>query len=276
MDTKQFWDDFHQGNLYQFSDLCPTCGHPLLAFKGRDDEPLSKGACPYCGYRVEKGRLDEAKQTDEFYRQARKSDAINFLSNVSVFTTFGVFNHRFDNFIARTDKQHQLYEQALSVSDRLVNNELLHSVFTGGTGTGKTHLAISVLQDVLEKTGYRKKAAFVDFQELLTLKKNAIGSRDDSRKLDGQITKIRQADILVIDDLGAESNGEATQYNLDLASGLFKAREDKPLIITTNLEGKNLKTIYGERNLSRILAHSNRNNLIFNQLNDYRVTGVTN
>ncbi|QAR34610.1 ATP-binding protein [Latilactobacillus curvatus] len=272
MDMKQFWDAFNQGNFYRFDDLCPTCGHFLVAFKGRDGKPLSNGACPSCGYLREQGHLDKAKQTDEFYRQARKNDAINFLTNVSVFTAFSVFNHRFDNFIVKTDKQRQLYDQAISVSDRLVNNNLLHSVFTGGTGTGKTHLAISVLQDVLEKTGYRKKAAFVDFQELLMLKKNAIGSREDSRMLDGKIAKIRQADLVVVDDLGAESNGETTQYNLDLASGIFKAREDKPIIITTNLEGKNLRTIYGERNLSRILAHSNRNNLIFNQLSDYRVT----
>lgn len=274
MEIEQFWNDFNRGNLYQFDDLCPTCGHPLVAFKGRDAEPLSKGACPYCGYRSEKGYLDVVKQTDEFYRQARKNDAINFLTNVSVFTTFSIFNHRFDKFIAGTDKQRQLLDQAIRVSDRLVNNELVHSIFTGGTGTGKTHLAISILQDVLERTGYRKKVAFVDFQELLTQKKNAIGSREDSRKIDGRIAKIKQANIIVLDDLGAESNGETTQYNLDLAAGLLKSREDKALILTTNLKGKELRTVYGERVLSRMLAHSANNNLIFNSLSDYRLKGI--
>lgn len=84
---------------------------------------------------------------------------------------------------------------------------------------------------------------------------------------------------ITIDDLGSEAgdstnNYQASAWGTDVATGIFAARENKPTIITTNRVGKDLKRIYGDRVMSRILHHIHGRVMLFKGMQDYRVKAV--
>jgi len=71
--------------------------------------------------------------------------------------------------------------------------------FYGGLGTGKTYLASAMCNDLARK-GY--KVAFVNYPRLCSDIRNNVTEYD---YVDSKLRKLRRAQVLVIDDIGAES-----------------------------------------------------------------------
>ncbi|MGE0392289.1 MAG: ATP-binding protein [Vicinamibacterales bacterium] len=74
-------------------------------------------------------------------------------------------------------------------------------MFIAGAGAGKTHLAVSVLRQVVMATGAR--AVFCDTKELLREIKNTYNATTQAAEMD-VLRPIMQAELLVFDDLGSE------------------------------------------------------------------------
>lgn len=113
-------------------------------------------------------------------------------------------------------------------------------MFLGGVGTGKTFAACCIANALIDK-GYR---VLVITSSNLT---RAAGNFSLSEEV---FFKIRDVDLLVIDDFGAQSN---TDHSLSLLFEVIDERykSKKPLVVTSNLTADNLKNVTDMR-LKRI------------------------
>lgn len=118
----------------------------------------------------------------------------------------------------------------------------------GETGIGKSHLSISILKVVMDK---EYSGLFISLPLLLTLIKNTYSKYDDSGLTAVEIlNKMKEIDLLVIDDMGAEAG---SNHDIQKIFELLDSRLGKPTIFTTNLKHDQFTEVFGKRNTSRIL-----------------------
>ncbi|MBR4286891.1 MAG: ATP-binding protein [Clostridia bacterium] len=116
--------------------------------------------------------------------------------------------------------------------------------FSGGTGLGKTHLALAVLNKVTSKgySVYYNTASSVTKQ----LEKERFGRSADSLE-----EEIEKCDLMIIDDLGAEFSTEFSKATInELINNAILS--GKPMIIISNLSVDELEKRYGQRVVSRL------------------------
>ena len=105
-------------------------------------------------------------------------------------------------------------------------------LFWGPHGVGKTHLAIGILKQVIREKGAR--GYFFETRDLLRLVRETYSRSAEERESD-VLAPVLHADILVLDDLGAEKTSEWVQETLGLVVNTrYNAR--RPTIVTTNLD----------------------------------------
>ena len=119
-------------------------------------------------------------------------------------------------------------------------------VLKGGYGCGKTHLAAAVANYQLS---IGQKVLFVNTPDLLDHLRAAYSPTSDVR-FDERFHQVRNAPILILDDLGSQSNTEWAQEKL---YQIFNHRYNAalPTVVTTNQE---LEAIEG-RIRSRLVDH---------------------
>ena len=121
--------------------------------------------------------------------------------------------------------------------------------FCGGVGTGKTHLAVGVMNELIQRK--RVPSLFVTVPEFLDNLREAymIPGRD----LDEWMDAVKNADLLVLDDLGAEKPNPWVRERLFVVVN-HRYREALPTLFTSNIGPKDLASQLGERTASRIIA----------------------
>ena len=103
-------------------------------------------------------------------------------------------------------------------------------LFTGSIGVGKTHLAVGVLQRLVAERGV--KGLFCDYRELLKSIQNSYNPQVQTSELE-LLAPVFNAEVLVIDDLGAQKPNE---WVWDTVALILNSRynEKRTTIITTN------------------------------------------
>lgn len=145
-------------------------------------------------------------------------------------------------------------KNAVKWAMRTIKNPQQGLIITGGAGTGKTFLAAILAQELM-KGG--KSVLFVDVPTLLdNLRKTFNKKSDDDATLDEMMKALNAVDVLILDDLGAES---PTDWVAERVYVVINDRYNtrKPVILTSNYDLETLKTrfrdaITGTRIVSRI------------------------
>lgn len=121
--------------------------------------------------------------------------------------------------------------------------------FCGDVGSGKTHLAVAVMNELMQLK--RVPALFVTVPELLDNLRGAYN--DPGRDLDEWMEAVKNADLLVLDDLGSERVTEWVRERIFVIVN-HRYREALPTLFTSNIGPEELPRQLGERTASRIIS----------------------
>jgi DNA replication protein len=121
-------------------------------------------------------------------------------------------------------------------------------ILSGTVGTGKTHLAIAILKDAVEKQGYTGKYWTVN--GLLQVIRSSY-EKDSGFSESDVISSVTDTHLLVLDEVGATKQSEfemATLFNIINSRYEWKL----PTIIISNLGPKQIGEAIGERCFDRL------------------------
>jgi DNA replication protein DnaC len=122
----------------------------------------------------------------------------------------------------------------------------------GKTGLGKTHLSLAICSALAEK-GFG--VVYTPVQKLTDRLEAVKFSYSDAAKEQyaAELENATGCDLLVLDDLGAEF---VTQFSSAALYNIVNTRmaENRPTIISTNLEPQELEQKYSQRMSSRLLG----------------------
>lgn len=174
----------------------------------------------------------------------------------------------FESYILTESRpdQMQAYNTIKNYADNFKTMRALGKwlLFAGNSGTGKTHLAVSVAKEAL-KSGYTVK--YVKTSRLIQKVKDnwANHSMRESEIIDSFVT----VDLLILDEIGTQFGSKTEQDILyNVLDGRYEER--KPLIATTNLPYEKFKAIVGPRISDRFLDVRTSNEVVIFNWESYR------
>lgn len=131
----------------------------------------------------------------------------------------------FDDFQV-TDDNKAAFDYAMNYLDNWTPKERRGFALFGDVGTGKTHLVIALLKEMIRRHGIYGKYAHV----LTTFEMARLSFNTDQIN---PIPLMREHDLLILDDLGSE---RPTPWALEQVSFIVESRLSgcKPTIITSN------------------------------------------
>jgi DNA replication protein DnaC len=139
-------------------------------------------------------------------------------------------------------------------------------MFTGPIGTGKTHLAVGIIQELVRSKGVH--SLFYDYRELLKEIQNSYNPSVQATELE-ILRPVFEADVLVLDELGAV---KPTEWVWDTVSHILNSRynEKKTTIITTNFPNLPPGELLGSRGASASEAarHAARNETLGDRITE--------
>lgn len=207
-----------------------------------------KYKCPLCkdtGYVENKGRCScfEQKMINRLYKQSNMSELLkqqNFdrfeLSYYSKKIPQGFKKSPYDNM-----------KNIRSFCDKFIknfDNSNKNLIFYGSTGLGKTFMSSCIARELMKRG---KTVLYLRAAQLFRM-------LDDERfgRLKNGMEEVYRSDLLIIDDLGTESdNRNNNSYLLELINErLISGRK---MIINTNMNFEKLENRYSRRFSSRLL-----------------------
>ena len=135
------------------------------------------------------------------------------------------------NFTAYNESLQKAVVQARRVADAfpVVSKGLL---LEGQPGVGKTHLAVAILKQAIQTTGAR--GLFYDIRDLLRVIRSTYDPAIRTTELD-VLRPVMRADLLVLDDLGAEKTSEWVEETMNLIVNT-RYNEQRLTLFTTNYQ----------------------------------------
>ena len=249
--------------------ICPHCGReleseffefpPALKRKyGRTGEWYYHPCTPDCERKNERREWEMMRRDARVASLREKSGLSKRLRGY----TLDSFRITVSNAAGRARLKVEEYLDAWD-ENKEVGNGLY---FCGDVGTGKTHLAVAVMIELIKKR--RVPGLFVTVPELLDNLRGAYN--DPGRNLDEWMDAVKNADFLVLDDLGAEKATEWVRERIFVLVN-HRYREQLPTVFTSNIGPKDLAEQLGERTASRIIEMCD---WIALDGDDYRETAV--
>lgn len=232
--------------------------------------------CPKCRLetRNTKVSIDETKASDQWKDKEKKK----YLKKYSIYGGRSFLDKGFKGFGANSKQELEACDKAKAISIDIASGKITNVLLTGPAGTGKSHIAHSMLFNINEMSSKYKKqlsCLFIDFTSVMELIiASYSNTATDKKTAEYYIDLMKNADVLVLDDLGTDvgttsTTKQASEHTYKTLFKIINAREGtKSTIISTNLSYDQLKAAYDERISSRISM--NLKILDFSEINDKR------
>jgi DNA replication protein DnaC len=196
-----------------------------------------KSECPLCGGTgwkpVTAASIGEKKPPQVSRCDCRQdARATKLLENARIPKRFAECS--FDNFVIEGRNTRALARAKSDVTQFARQYPALDApglLITGTVGTGKTHLAIAAIREIIQTKGI--DCVFAAYGELLKLIRNSYSAANQATEM-SVLAPYLSADVLVLDDIGTEKGSEWVE---ETASFILTERYNnkKSVIITTNL-----------------------------------------
>lgn len=237
----------------------------LLLQKAADQKRWMLEHCSTCGLDIQDCRtcmanapnLLESRQYDIFmakvpicrklaaYKQREKVSRLLGISGMGE----RFWGRRFSTFQV-TDDIRQAYLKARKFcKDYEENSKTRGLMFMGPYGTGKTHLAAAILQELAEQG---TPGVFVVVPELLNKLRRGIDDEKARKEGDELVDMAKTTPVLFLDDLGAQNPTAWVKEQLYLLVN-YRYERMLPIVVTTNCRGAELEASIGTRVTSRIM-----------------------
>lgn len=213
--------------------------HILGPYKGQTFETK-------IGCRCEEKRM--AEQALKAREEAKKRKIQQIFDRYSLIPD-ELLGRTLDDYLPQTKKQAVAKKTAERYIDIFSVENPRNIVFSGTFGVGKSHLAKCITDGVIEK-GF--SAIYISVPKLLRKFRGTYHKESDYSE-DELTQALEETDLLVLDDIGAESDSKWAKEKL---FDVIDSRQGKSTIYTTNYSPEDLLEIMGERNFSRVF---NRN-----------------
>lgn len=195
--------------------------------------------CPECQKEYEEGQ----KKREELEKKEKISD-LKRDSGIGK----RYFNIKLDDFICDKEEQQKIY----NVMKKYVSNyqyvisKGISFIFSGNPGTGKTFLACSVANNLMENF---IKVKYVSIFLLMS----RIKATFDKSNTDTELKVINEyigCDFLILDEIGVQTGSD---YEKSILFQIINSRYEmvKPTILITNLNANDSEKIIGERIVDR-------------------------
>lgn len=248
---------------------CPKHGTELIYIKSAKDPSMGRLACLEC----DKETL--ASIAAAFDKKAAEEIKQSYFMQNSL-ASADVFKCSFDNFIANTKYEDVIKHNLISTANAYAAKPEAqrNTILYGKSGTGKSHLAMSLMKYVADHSS--QKCVYVNVTKLFRKIKNSMNSDYEYWTESKAEDIMTGCDLLCIDDLGTESSmgrqgQEASRW---VQNVLYDALENqKRIVITTNLNEQQLRRTYDAKLFSRIFRNSNNTRFNFDGIADKRVEG---
>lgn len=231
--------------------------------------------CPIC---------ERDKKNDELSeRESKKLKGIldkreyNLLHQKSILKDKSLFLASFLTYEANESEEIKNKDRATKAFREYKKNRVFNTFFQGLPGVGKSHLAMSILRNVNEAGEKNKQCLFIEVDEMLRLIRDSFNDKESIYTEKYFIDLLSKVDLLVLDDLGAETGNidtskEASDFTGRILKAVSGSRQDKSTIITTNLSRPQLELMYDKKLVSRILKDTFL--IKFEETSDKRIRNI--
>jgi DNA replication protein DnaC len=156
----------------------------------------------------------------------------------------------FENHVSAVPEQYTVAATCQEFANDLVGFLSL----IGSVGTGKTHLAVSILRVVLQRLS-RRDVRFMTFSELLAIKRDTYRqsskrAHHDDEAAEDPIHEIQRIKFLVLDELRLAGACDEEPLLFEIVD--YRATNYLPTVLTSNTLLGQLESAIGSRSFDRI------------------------
>ena len=226
--------------------------------------------CPRCY--CKKGNQTFQTDLNDEIQNEKKANITKHLEKYSVIPNQKILNSTLENYKAVCDETNLAKEKATNCAKLYLSGNNFNMVINGNSGAGKSHLAYAIAKEVSKK----RRCLFISIPKMIDLIRKSFTDPEIKQNMIYFEKHMEEADILIIDDLGAEvgqisTDKTATDFVSSLLFNIYESRQGRSTITTSNLFGVKMKDIYDSRMLSRLRADTEPETIIqFHKATDKR------
>lgn len=203
------------------------------------------------------------------FKEKQKEKMLNAYKNNSILP-IDYENKLLREYIPKTESQKKAKELAINFIRNIENviDNGLNFTILGSTGTGKTHIALSIYNQLVKE---QRNVLFLVITDYYNLLKESYENKNKAdtttnKKIDIISDYAKKADVLILDDVGAN---KMTEWANEKLFDLINSRIGKSTIITSNFSEEHLMS---DVELNRWLSRLRENGIVHTIIgNDERV-----
>lgn len=200
-----------------------------------------RSRCPTCESEGERSRLLAQQESAASNLRAQMEKMVGQTMVPARFV-----GRTFESYLAQSKEQQHALETCRRFADGFHKLRGASLVLAGKPGTGKSHLAAAILQQILPTVGL-----YITIMDMIRLVRDT-WRRDSQTSETEVLAKLAAVDLLVIDEIGAAygTDGERAIV-FDVIDKRYRSM--KSTILITNLDKTEFRTSVGDRVYDRLV-----------------------